>query len=100
MKNVSDYEQYILERGLCYGYDGVNTLADAMQMSQSTLYGRLTGKTEWSLEECRRLKEVLHLPIVPWVMITLYHLSPYDRGYKVMAHNVFDKLTFDDFLMR
>ena len=89
MRNISNYERYIMTRALYCRYDDLNALASALGMSPVTLRGRLSGKSEWSLEECRRLKAVLHLDVKTWVMLTLYHLSPYDTSYKMIVFTIF-----------
>ena len=89
MRNVTPYERFILSRAVLYGYDGLDALANAMQMHPSTLLARLEDKSEWRLAECRRLKEVLDLDVVLWVMLTFYHLCPYDKGYKIVANDIF-----------
>lgn len=89
MRNVSNYERYILTRALYCRCDGPNALACALGMSPTTLRGRLSGLSEWTLDECRKLRVILNLDVVTWVMITLYHISPYDTGYDLMVDAVF-----------
>lgn len=81
---MSDYERYFRVLIARNGYHSASAFAHEIGISPQTLEKRLKGACSWTMPECRALQEALHLKFWPWVMLTVFHVSPYDPEYPIM----------------
>lgn len=98
MKKLNNYEQYIFDRAARCGYPGPQDLADAMEMSMKTLDDRVRNRNNWRLDEMRRMQMLLQLNTREWILLFLYHATPYDEEYHAVARSVFDSILRNSFV--
>ena len=80
-KRINNYERYVRDRAMQCGYSNLSLLADALDMSLTTLMSRLRRQSDWSMAEGNKLEDVLNLNACQGICMSFYHTSPYDEGY-------------------